>query len=81
MWFQSHLNWNILEHNRDIRRLEVVDLLVELVGIEPTTSSLRTRWAADRFDCDFNNLRATFTYQLRLHLVRIWYVIWYSPKN
>ena len=33
---------NVMERNRRIGRLQVIENMVELVGIEPTASSLRT---------------------------------------
>src|SRR5262244_1413591 len=38
----GQLNWNVMERVREKGRCQVVENMVELVGIEPTTSSLRT---------------------------------------
>ena len=38
----TELNWNEMERKRGVRNSQVIEKMVELVGIEPTTSSLRT---------------------------------------
>jgi hypothetical protein len=53
---QVRLFWNRMEQSWGFMRLQVIENLVELVGIEPTTSSLRTMKSAVHQDCIFKHL-------------------------